>query len=168
MLRRDSPRNRKTICQHHWFKFVLMTDYVRPHRANIMSQNRDAETIKKTGRSSKSLDLYTIKHVWDVLQRKVQQCVPPKTNNFEVSLLYKWDRILRMTFIYSFEISPTQQRALIWEMGPPNFFYICWTNCRVLSKQIMQLLDIENWKFTLIGIVPIIVNLFFCTSEQLP
>lgn len=66
-----------------------MTDYVRPHRANIMSQNHDAETIKKTGWSSESLDLNTIKHVWDVLQRKVQQCVPPKTNNFEVSLLYK-------------------------------------------------------------------------------
>lgn len=52
--------------------------------------------------------------------------------------------------------------------GATQLFYICLTNCRVLSKQIMQLLDIENWKFTLIGIVPIIVNLFFCTSEQLP
>lgn len=37
-----------------------MTDYVRPHRANIMSQNRDAETIKKTGRR-----LITIGHPSD-------------------------------------------------------------------------------------------------------
>lgn len=66
-----------------------MNDFVRPHRENIMNQNCDAETIKKTERSSKSLDLNIIKHVWDVLQRKVQQRVPSKTNNFEVSMLYK-------------------------------------------------------------------------------
>ena len=156
MLRRDSLRNRKTICQHHWFND-------RPHRENIMNQNCDAETVKKTERTSNSLDLNIIKHVWDVLQRKVQQCVPPKTNNFEVSLLYKWDRILRMTFIYSFEISPTRQLALIWERGPPNVNF-CWTNCRVLSKQIMQWLNVNDWTLPLIGIVSIAVNLFFLSK----
>lgn len=167
MLRRDSPRNRKTICQHHWFKFVLMTDYVRPHRANIMSQNRDAETIKKTGRSSKSLDLNTIKHVWDVLQRKVQQCVPPKTNILKF-LCYINDIVFSEWPLFTHSKFPQRKKGSYLRDGATQLFYICWTNCCVLSKQIMQLLDIENWKFTLIGIVPIIVNLFFCTSEQLP
>lgn len=137
-----------------------MNDNVMPHRANIINQNLDAETIKKTGRFSKSLDLNTIKHVWNVLQRNVQHydSVPSKTNNPEVSLLYKWDRILRKTFHSFNRRFPKAMQGCNSRKGATKRIDICWIHCRILIKQIMQLLDMENWKFTLIGMVSVILQ----------
>lgn len=50
-------------------KFVLMDDNTKAHRANIINQYHETNSIKKIERHSNSPDLNPSKHVWDVQQR---------------------------------------------------------------------------------------------------
>jgi hypothetical protein len=93
----------------------------------------------------KSPDLNPIKHVWDALQRQIQQSdpAPPNTNGPEVALLGNGIAIPKGPSVYSFQVSPEDAGLLFRQEEATQSTDICWINCRFLLKQIMQLLEME-------------------------
>lgn len=62
-----------------------MNNNVMSHRANIVNQYFEAETLKKIEQPLKTAAIYLIKHVWGVFQRSMQQwnhTTYPKDNLF--------------------------------------------------------------------------------------
>ena len=100
-------------------EFLLMDDNARPHRANIVNQYLEAETIERMDWPSKSPDLNPIEHVWDVLQRQIQQRnpAPSNVNDLEFALLEEWDCIPLRTIRSLIRSFPKRCRAVIQARG---------------------------------------------------
>ncbi|KFM59137.1 Transposable element Tcb1 transposase, partial [Stegodyphus mimosarum] len=60
-------------------QFVFMDDNARPHRANIVSECLQSEDITRMDWPTFSPDLNPVKHVWDMLGRRVAARQPPPT-----------------------------------------------------------------------------------------
>ncbi|GFT20335.1 transposable element Tcb2 transposase [Trichonephila clavipes] len=77
------------------YSFVFQDDNGRPHRARLVENRLEAETIQRMEWSMCSPDLNPIEHVWDMLGRRIAaRPRPPATvRNLEIALLEKWNSI---------------------------------------------------------------------------
>ena len=53
--------------------FILMNNNARPHRAHVVQEYLQRETIERMGWLAVSPDLNPIEHVWDQLQHRLSQ-----------------------------------------------------------------------------------------------
>ncbi|GFW96640.1 transposable element Tcb2 transposase [Trichonephila clavipes] len=53
------------------YSFVFQDDNARPHRARLVENMLEAETIQRMEWSACSPDLNPIEHVWDMLRRRI-------------------------------------------------------------------------------------------------
>ncbi|GFW53264.1 transposable element Tcb2 transposase [Trichonephila clavipes] len=75
--------------------FVFQNDNARPHRARLVENMLEAETIQCMEWPTGSPDLNPIEHVWDILGRRIAaRPRPPATvQNLEIALLEEWNSI---------------------------------------------------------------------------
>ncbi|GFV24195.1 transposable element Tc1 transposase [Trichonephila clavipes] len=75
--------------------FVFQDDNARPHRARLVENMLEAETIQRMEWSVCSSDLNPIEHVWDMLGRRIAAGPrPPATvRDLEIALLEEWNSI---------------------------------------------------------------------------
>ncbi|GFX98110.1 transposable element Tcb2 transposase [Trichonephila clavipes] len=75
--------------------FVFQDDNARAHRARLVENMLEAETIQRTECPVSSPDLNPIEHVWDMLGRRIAaRPRPPATvRDLEISLLEEWNSI---------------------------------------------------------------------------
>ncbi|GFU47948.1 transposable element Tcb2 transposase [Trichonephila clavipes] len=77
--------------------FVFQDDNVRPHRARLVENMLEAETIQRMEWPAYSPDLNPIEHVWDILGRRIAaRPRPPATvRDLEIVFLEEWNSILQ-------------------------------------------------------------------------
>ncbi|GFU38849.1 transposable element Tcb2 transposase [Trichonephila clavipes] len=75
--------------------FVFQYDNTRPHRARLVENMLEAETIQRMEWPACSPDLNPIDHVWDMLGRRIAaRPRPPATvRDLEIALLEEWNSI---------------------------------------------------------------------------
>ncbi|GFW85486.1 transposable element Tcb2 transposase [Trichonephila clavipes] len=75
--------------------FVFQDDNARPHRAHLVKNMLEAETIQRMELPACSPDLNPIEHVWDMLRRRIAaRPRPPATvRDLEIALLEEWNSI---------------------------------------------------------------------------
>ncbi|GFV75617.1 transposable element Tcb2 transposase [Trichonephila clavipes] len=75
--------------------FVFQDDNARPHRARLVENMLEAETIQRMEWPACSSDLNPIEHVWDMLGRRIAvQPRPPATvRDLKIALLVEWNSI---------------------------------------------------------------------------
>ncbi|GFY28863.1 transposable element Tcb2 transposase [Trichonephila clavipes] len=75
--------------------FVFQDDNSRPHRARLVENMLEAETIQRMEWLACSPDLNPIEHVWDMLGRRIAaRPRPPATvRDLEIALLEEWNSI---------------------------------------------------------------------------
>ncbi|GFV03148.1 transposable element Tcb2 transposase [Trichonephila clavipes] len=75
--------------------FVFQDDNARPHRARLVDNMLEAETIQRMEWPVCSPDLNPIEHVWDMLGRRIAaRPRPPATvRDLEIALLEEWNSI---------------------------------------------------------------------------
>ncbi|GFU30493.1 transposable element Tcb2 transposase [Trichonephila clavipes] len=75
--------------------FVFQDDNARPHRARLVENMLEAETIQRMELPACSPDLNPIEHVWDMLRRRIAaRPRPPATvRDLEIALLEEWNSI---------------------------------------------------------------------------
>ncbi|GFW26451.1 transposable element Tc1 transposase [Trichonephila clavipes] len=75
--------------------FVFQDDNARPHRARLVENMLEAETIQRMELPACSPDLNPIEHVWDILRRRIAaRPRPPATvRDLEIALLEEWNSI---------------------------------------------------------------------------
>ena len=76
-------------------QFILMNDNARPHRAPLVDQYLDNESIERMEWPSRFPDLNPIKHVWDMIGRAVYARVnlPRTLAELGQALQEEYDRI---------------------------------------------------------------------------
>ncbi|GFX25021.1 transposable element Tcb2 transposase [Trichonephila clavipes] len=75
--------------------FVFQDDNARPHRARLVENMLEAETIQRMELPTCFPDLNPIEHVWDMLRRRIAaRPKPPATvRDLEIALLEEWNSI---------------------------------------------------------------------------
>ncbi|GFV86882.1 transposable element Tcb2 transposase [Trichonephila clavipes] len=75
--------------------FVFQDDNARPHRARLVENMLEAETIQRMEWPACSLDLNPIEPVWDMLRRRIAARPRPPTTirDLEIALFEKWNSI---------------------------------------------------------------------------
>ncbi|GFY23201.1 transposable element Tcb2 transposase [Trichonephila clavipes] len=89
--------------------FVFQDDNARPHRARLVENMLEAETIQRMEWPAYSPDLNPIEHVWDILGRRIAALPPPPATvrDLEIALLEEWisisqsliDNLVKITWI---------------------------------------------------------------------
>ena len=72
----------------------------RPHRARIVNEYIQQETIERMDWPANSPDLHLIEHAWDILQRRIsnRQNQPNSLQELADTLVDEWSRIPQVEF----------------------------------------------------------------------
>ena len=99
--------------------FILMDNNARPHRATVVNQYLERETIVRMDWPSRSPDLNPIEHAWDLLQRAI--CSRIRLHNTRNKLVQalneEWQRIPRMSLRRLIRSMPRRCRAVVQTRG---------------------------------------------------
>ncbi|GFW91007.1 transposable element Tcb2 transposase [Trichonephila clavipes] len=73
--------------------FVFQDDNARPHRARLVENMLEDETIQRMEWPACSPDLNPIEHVWDMLGRRTaaRPRLPATVRDLEIALLEEWN-----------------------------------------------------------------------------
>jgi hypothetical protein len=79
---------------------ILMDDNARHHRARIVNEYLQQETIERMDWPAKSPDLHPIEHAWDILQRQISNRQNQSNSLQELAdaLVDEWSRIPQVEF----------------------------------------------------------------------
>jgi len=79
---------------------IFMDDNARPHRARIVADFIQQEAIETFPWPAMSPDMNPIKHLWDIIGRKLNERVPACQNLAELraAIVNEWDRLPRDTY----------------------------------------------------------------------
>ncbi len=99
--------------------FVLMDDNARPHRARVVEDYLQTETIERMDWPSLSPDMNPIEHAWDKLQQAVSARPVPPTNRQELrtALIEEWTRLPQIFFRRLIRSMQRRCRAVIQAHG---------------------------------------------------
>ena len=105
------------------YGFILMDDNARPHRARVVTDYLENETIERMEWPSCSPDMNPIEHAWDMLQKAVstRPILPNNRQELSVALIEVWTRLPHLCF-----------RRLIHSISRSNSGS-SWTNCLLKS-----------------------------------
>ena len=80
--------------------FILMDDNARPHRARVVTDYLENETIERMEWPSCSPDMNSIEHAWDMLQKAVSThpILPNNRQELSVALIEEWTRLPQLCF----------------------------------------------------------------------
>ena len=81
--------------------FILMDDNARPHRAHVVQEYLQRETIERMGWPAVSPDLNPIDHVWDQLQHRLSQRPnqPQTLDELENALREEWNNLPQQNMV---------------------------------------------------------------------
>jgi hypothetical protein len=105
------------------YGFILMDDNARPHRARVVTDYLENETIERMEWPSSSPEMNPIEHAWDMLQKAVytRPILPNNRQELSVALIEEWTRLPHLCF-----------RRLIHSISRSNSGS-SWTNCLLKS-----------------------------------
>ena len=99
--------------------FVLMDDNARPHRARIVRDYLEDETIERMDWPAVSPDLNPIEHIWDQLQTRISRLDnPPRTiGDLANALIREWQNIPLQNIRHLIQSMQRRCRAVINARG---------------------------------------------------
>ncbi|GFU97185.1 transposable element Tcb2 transposase, partial [Trichonephila clavipes] len=111
--------------------FILMNDYCRPHRANLVEDFLFDEGIVRMEWPVGSPDMNPIEHAWNALGRRVTGRQPPPQTLQELkrALLEEWDRMPQLVINSLIDSMPQSDEAHFLLNG-----YVNKQNCRIWSE----------------------------------
>jgi len=103
-------------------EYIFQDDNPSIHRAKIVKQWMQDNSIKNIFWPAQSPDLNPIEHLWDVLERKVCNHIPHPTNLTELMAILKeeWDKIESEVIENLVESMPRRVQAVIDSHGNPT------------------------------------------------
>jgi transposase len=80
--------------------FILMDDNTRPHRARVVTDYLEDETIERMEWPRCPPDMNPIEHSWDMLQKAVstRPILPNNRQELSVALIEEWTRLSQLCF----------------------------------------------------------------------
>jgi hypothetical protein len=99
--------------------FILMDDNARPHRARVVTDYLENETIERMEWPSCSPDMNPIEHAWDILQKAVstRPILPNNRQELSVALIEEWTRLPQLCFRRLIRSMQRSCRAVIRARG---------------------------------------------------
>ena len=96
-----------------------MDDNARPHRAMVVNQYLERETIVRMDWPSRSPDLNPIEHAWDLLQRAISSRIRlfNRRNELVLALNEEWQRIPQISLRRLIRSMPRRCRADVQARG---------------------------------------------------
>ena len=100
-------------------EFVLMGDNARPHGARVVTEYLECKEIDRMNWLARSPDISPIKHVWDILQRRISaRLVQPQTReDLTRAFIEEWTRIPRLAIRKLIRSFKSRCRAVIDARG---------------------------------------------------
>ena len=99
--------------------FILMDDNARPHRARVVTDYLETETIERMDWPSLSPDLNPIEHAWDKLQQAVsaRPVLPRNREELSAALVEEWNQLPQIFFRRLIRSMQRRCRAVIQARG---------------------------------------------------
>jgi hypothetical protein len=99
--------------------FMLMDDNARPHRARLVNDYLNSETIQRMDWPAYSPDLNPIEHAWDILQQRISKRpqAPNTLQELADALEEEWHQIPQADFRNLVQSFPRRCRAVIQARG---------------------------------------------------
>jgi len=99
--------------------FMLMDDNARPHRARLVNDYLNSETIQRMDWPAYSPDLNPIEHAWDILQQRISKRpqAPNTLQELADVLEEEWHQIPQADFRNLVQSFPRRCRAVIQARG---------------------------------------------------
>ena len=99
--------------------FILMDDNARPHRARVVQQYLEQQTIEWMDWPARSPDMNPIEHVWDMLGRALasRQRQPVTLDELQAALEDEWRRLPQDRVRRLIASMPRRCRSLIEAHG---------------------------------------------------
>ena len=99
--------------------FILMDDNAPPHRAHIVRDYLEQESIQRMDWPARSPDLNPIEHVWDMLQvgLSAQEHAPSTLEELGNDLVQQWNRIPQDSISHLIQSLPRRCQAVLDARG---------------------------------------------------
>ena len=99
--------------------FILMDDNARPHRARVVTDHLETETIERMDWTSLSADLNPIEYAWDKLQQafSARPVLPRNREELSAALVEEWNQLPQIFFRRLIRSMQRHCRAVILARG---------------------------------------------------
>lgn len=96
-----------------------MDDNARPHRAHIVNEYLESETIQRMDWPSLSPDLNPIEHAWDILQQRISArlTLPQNRQELQTALQEEWQQTPQANLAQLMSSMGRRCRAVIASRG---------------------------------------------------